>query len=111
MNGLLKTYINMQGLMILPRNSVAELLTQRRMPDELGKLVSSLFYKNKLEHDWVGETNPTLPWMGDRKIALLNTADQGAFCNRHEIGQGYSRLNVVHAVMALSILKRHKDWA
>jgi hypothetical protein len=42
--------------------------------------------------------------MGDRKIALLNTADQGAFCNRHEIGQGYSRLNVVHAVIALSIL-------
>ena len=102
---LAKDIYKYAGLDDSSRNSVAELLTQRRMPDELGKLVSSLFYKNKLEHDWVGETNPTLPWMGDRKIALLNTADQGAFCNRHEIGQGYSRLNVVHAVMALSILK------
>jgi len=87
------------------KSSVAELLTQRRMPDELGKLVSSIFYEDKLQHDWVGETNPTTPWIGDRKIALLNTADQGALCNRHQIGQGYSRLNVVHAVMALSIFK------
>ncbi len=93
------------GLDDSSKNSVAELLTQRRMPEELGKLVSSLFYRNKLKHEWIGETNPTLPWMGDRKIALLNTADQGAFCNRHEIGQGYSRINVVHAVISLSILK------
>ena len=93
------------GLDDSSRNSVAELLTQRRMPDELGKLVSSLFYGDKLGHDWVGKPNPIPPWMGDRKFALLDTADQGAFCRRHEIGQGYSRLNVVHAVTALSIFK------
>jgi superfamily I DNA and/or RNA helicase len=39
------------GLDDSSKNSVAELLTQRRMPEELGKLVSSLFYKNRLQHD------------------------------------------------------------
>jgi tetratricopeptide (TPR) repeat protein len=93
------------GLEDSSKNSVAKLLTQRRMPPELGELVSSLFYRNELKHDWDRELIPTLPWMEDHKVALLNTTDQGAFCNKHEIGQGYSRLNVVHAVIALSILK------
>ena len=93
------------GLDNSSRNSVAELLTQRRMPPELGSLISDLFYQGKLEHDWEDETNSSLAWMGDHRFALLDTADQGPFCSRHEIGRGYSRLNVVHAVIALNILK------
>lgn len=86
-------------------SSVASLITQRRMPPELGEVISELFYEGKLQHDWEEGTKPVLSWMGNHKIGLLNTTDQGAFCNRHEIGRGYSRLNIVHAVIALSILR------
>jgi len=92
------------GLDDVSKHAVSELTTQRRMPEELGELVSSLFYKNKLKH-CVEEPNSIFPWMGERKIAVLNTEDQGAICNRHKISRGYSRVNVVHAVIALNIFK------
>ena len=92
------------GLDDTSKEAVSELTAQYRMPEELGELVSSMFYENKLKHH-VKEPDSIFPWMGGRKIAILNTDDQGAICNRHRIGRGYSRVNIVHAVIALNIFK------
>ena len=96
------------GLDDVSKCAVSELTTQHRMPKELGELVSSLFYENKLKHS-VEEPNSIFPWMGERKIVVLNTEDQGAICNRHKIGRGYSRVNIVHAVIALNIFKEAEE--
>ncbi len=87
--------------------SVAQLETQRRMPIELGDLVSEIFYSGKLKHDYDpdNEMHGVFPWMRDRKVVILDTTAEGAFCNKHESGKGYSRINVAHAVISLSIFK------
>lgn len=88
-------------------SNVSQLETQRRMPDELGGLVSHLFYKNILKHDYDmnNELFNVFPWLEERHITLVDTSEQGALCNRHECGRGYSRVNVAHAVTALSLFK------
>jgi len=96
------------GLDDSSKSSVSELRTQHRMPEELGELVSNLFYHNKLEHD-VKESNSIFPWMGERKVVVLNTDNQGAICNKHKTGRGYSRVNIVHAVIALNIFKEAEE--
>jgi superfamily I DNA and/or RNA helicase len=91
------------------KSAVAGLKTQRRMNTELGELVSRLFYENQLEHDIPEEPQQIFPWMSHRKVAIVDTTNEGPFCNRHESGKGFSRLNVVHAVVALNITKEASD--
>lgn len=87
-------------------NNVSQLETQRRMPDDLGELVSQLFYEGILRHDYdIDNELSVFPWLKERHVTLLDTSEQGAFCNRHECGRGYSRINVAHGVIALSFLK------
>jgi len=93
------------GLDDASSRAVATLRIQRRMNTEIGELVSALFYDNQLEHEVPDESEEIFGWMSSRKVAILDTANQGPFCNRHQSGRGFSRLNVVHAVIALNILK------
>lgn len=95
------------GLDQASSSNVAQLETQRRMPFELGSLVSHHFYGDILKHDYDGRSELPFqfPWLRGRRVALLDTSKQGAFCNRHESGRGYSRINVVHAVTALNVFK------
>ena len=89
------------------KENVSQLETQRRMPPELGILVSKIFYQGSLNHDYnhKNELLNIFGWLGKRHVAMLDTSAQGALCNRHECGKGYSRINIVHAVISLSIFK------
>lgn len=57
------------------------------------------------DYDYRNELPSIFPWLRGRRVTIVDTTSQGAFCNRHESGRGYSRINVSHAVTALSMFR------